>query len=109
MLADKTNEAYLLMLLDLVDSTNYKRACLYLTSCSKYVSEFRLLLEDVFSNFIEIKLLNTCYVDVETGRYLSTPDHVAALYIAFAMYMKVSDLVSALRIVLLINDSQVGE
>ncbi|XP_037467841.1 26S proteasome non-ATPase regulatory subunit 2 homolog A-like [Triticum dicoccoides] len=30
-------EEYLTMLLHLVDSTNYKRACLYLTSCSKYI------------------------------------------------------------------------
>lgn len=40
MLLDEKYEEYLAMLFRLVDSTNYKRACLYLTSCSKYVSEF---------------------------------------------------------------------
>ncbi|XP_044430285.1 26S proteasome non-ATPase regulatory subunit 2 homolog A isoform X2 [Triticum aestivum] len=38
MLSDEKKEEYLTMLLHLVDSTNYKRACLYLTSCSKYLS-----------------------------------------------------------------------
>ncbi|KAM3193042.1 hypothetical protein ACQJBY_069925 [Aegilops geniculata] len=38
MLSEEKKEEYLTMLLHLVDSTNYKRACLYLTSCSKYLS-----------------------------------------------------------------------
>lgn len=56
--------------------------------------------------------MTTCYVGVETGRYLLTPDreaYEATLYIAFGMYTKFRDLASALRIVLLVNDDKVGE
>ena len=53
--------------------------------------------------------MNTCYVGVETGRYLSTPDHEATLGTAYDMYMKFRDLASALRIVLLVNDDKVSE
>ncbi|XP_037457858.1 26S proteasome non-ATPase regulatory subunit 2 homolog A-like [Triticum dicoccoides] len=38
LLSDEKKEEYIMRLLHLVDSTNYKRACLYLTSCSKYLS-----------------------------------------------------------------------
>ena len=48
--------------------------------------------------------MNTCYVGVETGRYLSTPDHEATLGTAYDMYMKFRDLASALRIALLVDD-----
>ncbi|KAI4970816.1 hypothetical protein ZWY2020_001730 [Hordeum vulgare] len=69
-LTDKKYEKYFTMLLDLVDSTNYKRACLYLTSFSIY-----LLTPD-------------------------REAYVATLDIAYAMYLKFRDLASALRIVL---------
>uniref|UniRef100_A0A8I6YQX6 26S proteasome non-ATPase regulatory subunit 2 homolog n=1 Tax=Hordeum vulgare subsp. vulgare TaxID=112509 RepID=A0A8I6YQX6_HORVV len=69
-LTGKKYEKYFTMLLDLVDSTNYKRACLYLTSCSIY-----LLTPD-------------------------REAYVATLDIAYAMYLKFRDLASALRIVL---------
>uniref|UniRef100_A0A453SPW7 26S proteasome non-ATPase regulatory subunit 2 homolog n=1 Tax=Aegilops tauschii subsp. strangulata TaxID=200361 RepID=A0A453SPW7_AEGTS len=69
-------EEYLARLFCLVDSTNYKRACLYLTTSSKY-----LLTPD-------------------------REAYEATLYIAFGMYGKFRDLASALRIVLLVNDDK---
>ncbi|KAM3213355.1 hypothetical protein ACQJBY_066000 [Aegilops geniculata] len=76
MLFDEKYEEYLARLFCLVDSTNYKRACLYLTTSSKY-----LLTPD-------------------------REAYEATLYIAFGMYGKFRDLASALRIVLLVNDDK---
>ncbi|XP_048544571.1 26S proteasome non-ATPase regulatory subunit 2 homolog A-like isoform X2 [Triticum urartu] len=76
MLLDEKYEEYLARLFCLVDSTNYKRACLYLTTSSKY-----LLTPD-------------------------REAYEATLYIAFGMYGKFRDLASALRIVLLVNDDK---
>ncbi|XP_073361145.1 26S proteasome non-ATPase regulatory subunit 2 homolog A isoform X4 [Aegilops tauschii subsp. strangulata] len=77
MLFDEKYEEYLARLFCLVDSTNYKRACLYLTTSSKY-----LLTPD-------------------------REAYEATLYIAFGMYGKFRDLASALRIVLLVNDDKI--
>ncbi|KAM3193047.1 hypothetical protein ACQJBY_069925 [Aegilops geniculata] len=76
MFLDEKYEEYLARLFCLVDSTNYRRACLYLTTSSKY-----LLTPD-------------------------REAYEATLYIAFGMYGKFRDLASALRIVLLINDDK---
>ncbi|KAF7103352.1 hypothetical protein CFC21_104346 [Triticum aestivum] len=76
MLFDEKYEEYLARLFCLVDFTNYKRACLYLTTSSKY-----LLTPD-------------------------REAYEATLYIAFGMYGKFRDLASALRIVLLVNDDK---
>ncbi|XP_037457856.1 26S proteasome non-ATPase regulatory subunit 2 homolog A-like isoform X2 [Triticum dicoccoides] len=76
MLLDEKYEEYLARLFCLVDSTNYKRACLYLTTSSKY-----LLTPD-------------------------REAYEATLYIAFGLYGKFRDLASALRIVLLVNDDK---